>query len=245
MRIAGLLYLCMVSYTFANPTISNVRVSQRENTKLVDILYDVSFTGGVAVAVSCEVSTNAGVAFDIPVSSFSGSGYGAIVSNGTDRLIVWNAGIDWNENYSDQMVVRITATPPRFVVNGDGTVTDSQTDLVWGRFTESGLTYSEAVGMMPSGWRLPTYDEYYSLADVDTISGLPYGHPFEITPEIYWTTSVYGMFKSTEYQLIMQGFCFYQREGSDFSPGNVSFPVPFIPIGTDFIGARMLIKEVN
>ena len=125
------IFLVLTAGVFGNPTVSNIRVAQRENTKLVDIIYDVSFIGGDTVAVSCEVSTNAGVSFDVPASSFSGEGYGAIVSNGTDRLIVWDAGIDWNENYSDQMKVRITAKPQRFFANGDGTVTDAQTGLMW------------------------------------------------------------------------------------------------------------------
>ncbi|HSR87690.1 MAG TPA: hypothetical protein VLL07_01955, partial [Pontiella sp.] len=94
--MAGL--MCAYSAVYANPIVSNIEVSQRENTKLVDISYDVTFAGGDRVDISCEVSTNSGVSYDVPASSFSGD-YGAGVSTGTDRIIVWNAGVDWNENY--------------------------------------------------------------------------------------------------------------------------------------------------
>ncbi len=139
---------------FADPVVSNIRASQRENTKLVDILYDVSYSGGSNVSVTCEVSTNSGASYDVPSKSFSGTGYGAMVITGSDRLITWNAGIDWNEKYSEQVKVRITAKAPRFtwtqVVDTyyeydenwnivatnyysykNGNITDNETGLEW------------------------------------------------------------------------------------------------------------------
>jgi len=149
----SLLLLLTVS-AFADPAVSNIRASQRENTKLVDVLYDVTFSAGGTISVTCEVSTNSGASYDIPAESFSGNGFGSIVTTGVDRVITWNAGVDWDENYSEQMKVRITAKAPRFTVNqkigtdhqydengnivetnyytyATGTITDNETGLEW------------------------------------------------------------------------------------------------------------------
>lgn len=234
MRII-LLCLFMVGSVFANPTVSNIRVSQRENTKLVDILYDVSFVGGDTVDIRCEVSTNAGASFDIPASSFSGD-YGAIVSNGIDRLIVWDAGIDWNENYSDQMAVRIIASAPRFVDTGDGTVTDNASGLIWRRITEGVYNYNGAMsrcGQFGEGWRIPTMEEFEALADESTISGLPYGHPFVINEGIYWSSTLSLVsFTAGETLVAMKGFSFYNRGDIPVQSGG-SYITTFNGIPTD------------
>lgn len=220
MRIV-VLCLLVVGGAFANPTVSNIRVDQLENTKLVEILYDVSFIGGDTVAVSCEVSTNAGVSFDVPVSSFSGD-YGAIVSTGADRSIVWDAGLDWDENYSEQMKVRITASAPRFVDNGDGTVTDNDAGLIWRRSTDGLYNYDQAMtqcGLYGEGWRIPTIYEIQGLADQPTLSGLPYGHPFSINQGTYWSSSMFGV-------TIIDGDIFIQMKSFSFY-NRVSIPVNY------------------
>lgn len=96
-----------------DPQVSNVQAAQRAGTKLVDIAYDVTATG--AVSVSVVVSTNSGITYDLPATSFSGD-YGAGVTPGTGKAIVWDAGADFSGQYSSQMRVKITAddglTPP-------------------------------------------------------------------------------------------------------------------------------------
>jgi hypothetical protein len=208
----SLISLLAVS-ALADPVVSNIRASQRENTKLVDILYDVSFSGGSNVSVTCEVSTNSGATYTVPAKSFSGTGYGAIVTTGSDRLITWNAGVDWNEKYSEQMKVRITAKAPRFTVNqnsfydgnsnlvysaGD-TVTDNQTGLIWATqplpFITNWTAAAIACSSMGDGWRLPTHTEFSNLFDRTRTPALPAGHPFKnIRSEPYWTadTTILG-----------------------------------------------------
>lgn len=203
----SLLSLLTVS-AFADPVVSNIRASQRENTKMVDILYDVSYSGGSNVSVTCEVSTNSGATYTVPAKSFSGTGYGAIVTTGTDRLITWDAGVDWNEKYSEQMKVRLTAKAPRFTVNqnsyyddnsilvysaGD-TVTDNQTGLIWATRPISYATNwhgaANACSSMGDGWRLPTFTEFRSLLDANRTPALPAGHPFKnIRSDFYWCSS--------------------------------------------------------
>ena len=224
-------YLSLISLlavsAFADTVVSNIRVSQRENTKLVDILYDVSYSGGSNVSVTCEVSTNNGTTYTFVstnsgvtstnyAKSFSGTGYGASVATGTDRLITWNAGIDWNEKYSEQMKVRITAKAPRFTVNqnayyddnsnlvysaGD-TVTDNQTGLIWATRplsfgSGSNLTYlanwsdaAAACAALGDGWRLPSRVDFTNLFDTTRTPALPAGHPFKnIRSELYWESN--------------------------------------------------------
>lgn len=100
----------------------------------------------------------------------------------------------------------------RFTDNGDGSIMDHLTGLVWlknaGAFAPT--TWTQAIGQvnaLASGtsgltdgsragdWRLPNLHELESLVDASTSSpALPNGHPFtNVSSGIYWTsTSYYG-----------------------------------------------------
>ncbi|MBM3860586.1 MAG: formylglycine-generating enzyme family protein [Verrucomicrobia bacterium] len=93
----------------ADPVVSNVRAAQRSGTKLVDIWYDLSHAQSKTCTVTVAVSTNNGATFDLPAGSFSGNGFGAGIAPGSNRQIVWNAGADWNGQFSSQVRFRITA----------------------------------------------------------------------------------------------------------------------------------------
>jgi len=70
----------------------NVAASQRVGTKLVDVSYDVHSTETSRVAVSLSVDDGA-------VGSGSVSGdVGTDVSTGAGKLLVWDAGADWDGN---------------------------------------------------------------------------------------------------------------------------------------------------
>jgi len=92
-----------------NAVVSNVRALQRQGTKLVDITYDLTAPGGSPVNVTVAVSTNNGTSYSLVASSFFGSGYGAGVTPGNSRQIVWDAGADWNNKLSSQVRFRVTA----------------------------------------------------------------------------------------------------------------------------------------
>ena len=99
---------------------------------------------------------------------------------------------------------------PRFTDNGDGTVTDNLTGLIWlqdancfGDWTSwtnaqsdastlgdgsCGLTDSSAAG----DWRLPSLKELQSLVDFGQYSpALHSGHPFSRVKPVYWTSTSY------------------------------------------------------
>ncbi len=66
--------------------------------------------------------------------------------------------------------------PGRLVVNGDGTVTDTVTKLIWQQATASNVTPAAAVttcsglsiGSHTSGWRVPTVKELVSTVDYES-----------------------------------------------------------------------------
>jgi hypothetical protein len=66
--------------------------------------------------------------------------------------------------------------PGRLVVNGDGSVTDSVTKLIWQQATNPANTIAGApgacaalsVGSLTSGWRLPTVKELVSIVDFES-----------------------------------------------------------------------------
>lgn len=88
--------------------------------------------------------------------------------------------------------------PPRFTDNGDGTVTDNTTGLVWMKNADRlGLcTYDEAlkrIGFLYTGFRLPTITELFSLIDhTQFLPALPVLSPFDYTisaHEGYWSST--------------------------------------------------------
>ena len=90
------------------PEISNVRASQRSGTKLVDIYYNAVDADGDLLKVRVEISDNDGVKYSVPAFSLTGD-IGEGVAPGTDKHIVWDAGTDWDGEYSDKMRVKVFA----------------------------------------------------------------------------------------------------------------------------------------
>lgn len=92
----------------APPEITNVRATQRENSKLVDIWYDAADADGDALAVRIEISDDDGESFLVPAFSLTGD-VGSGIEPGEGKHVVWDAGTDWDGEYSDRMRVKITA----------------------------------------------------------------------------------------------------------------------------------------
>jgi len=74
----------------------------------VDIHYDVFDADGDKLKVRVEVSDNAGTKYSIPAFTFSGD-IGDSISTGANKAIVWDAGKDWDGEYSDRMRVKVFA----------------------------------------------------------------------------------------------------------------------------------------
>ena len=107
-------------------------------------------------------------------------------------------GYPWGQD--GEIQAGIAWPDPRFTDNGDGTVTDNLTDLVW---LKDAATFQPSYWydalyqcyMMGDGWRLPNRNELLSLIDIEfgpigKIHALPLGHPFiNIWEAHYWTSS--------------------------------------------------------
>ncbi|MCP4196331.1 MAG: DUF1566 domain-containing protein [Proteobacteria bacterium] len=87
----------------------------------------------------------------------------------------------------------------RFTNNGDGTVTDELTGLMWiqnpdatTRAWDTAVDYCNALTTATyTDWRLPNYLELISLIDISRYSpALPSGHPFSgVQSSYYWSGS--------------------------------------------------------
>jgi formylglycine-generating enzyme required for sulfatase activity len=104
------------------PVVSNVTASQRsDESKLVDIYYNLSDADGDTCTVWAFVSDDDGVSWRIPAWAFSGH-VGSAVTPGTDKHIIWDAASDIPGRIGD-FKVRVYAddgngTAPKVVVPG-------------------------------------------------------------------------------------------------------------------------------
>ncbi|MCX6879944.1 MAG: LamG domain-containing protein [Verrucomicrobia bacterium] len=102
----------------ADPVVTNVRGDQRQdNSKLVDIFYDLADPDSATVSVKLEVSADGGATWTVPVASAKQS-VGPTVTPGIGKYILWNAEVDWNGQYSDKVRFRITANDSANLVLG-------------------------------------------------------------------------------------------------------------------------------
>jgi hypothetical protein len=69
--------------------------------RLVDFTYDVA-ADTVTVEVSLQISGDGGVTFAVPAVSVTGA-VGSGVSTGTGKTLTWNAGADWDGQFSPQV----------------------------------------------------------------------------------------------------------------------------------------------
>ena len=101
-------FLLVGSALAAPPEISNVRAAQRENSKFVDIWYDAADADGDSLFVRLEISDDDGASFSVPAFSLDGD-VGSGIEPGEAKHVVWDAGTDWDGEYSDRMRVKVVA----------------------------------------------------------------------------------------------------------------------------------------
>ena len=106
LRFATVLAMAFaVAWNGLAETVTNVRGSQRPNSNLVDIYYDLNAVDGwsYTVEVSIEGRTN-----EVTATTFSGD-VGTGIAPGKNHHIVWEAGADWRGKKGDVKAV-VTAT---------------------------------------------------------------------------------------------------------------------------------------
>ena len=92
----------------AIPVVTNVTASQRPDTKLVDISYELADADGDSCTVRIEMSDDGGEKYNVPLITITGD-IGKDVVPG-QKTATWDAGKDWDGQFSDQMKVRVIAT---------------------------------------------------------------------------------------------------------------------------------------
>ena len=135
------------------PTISNIHVSQREKSNLVDIYYDLRGAYQNAT-ISLELSSDAGSSYTTCVDNLSGD-VGDSVKNGVHKLVTWSIPVDMLNTYCETMRFKITVTgadsPPGMVRIPSGT--NSGTDPDYGAYSLTVSTfYMDAKETSKSQW---------------------------------------------------------------------------------------------
>ncbi len=127
---------------------------------------------------------------------------------------------------------------PRFIDNGNETVTDAMTDLVWTKnavmFDKkpwsdaldccSGLKNGDnglSDGSNAGDWRLPNCRELQSLIDYGTYDPpLPGAHPFDSVPNssaMYWTSTTFAFMPSAAWVISMNyGYLYYDEKEEEY-----------------------------
>jgi formylglycine-generating enzyme required for sulfatase activity len=98
-----LAFITSCSAVFANsaPVVSNVTATQRsDDSKLVDIYYDLADTDGDNCTVWVTISDNGGVTWTVPAMTFTGN-VGSGVTPGSGKQIIWDAGKDMRGKVSN------------------------------------------------------------------------------------------------------------------------------------------------
>ncbi len=135
----------------ANPEVANIRATQRAGTKLIDIYYDVTDADNDPLTVSIQLYNNT-----TPLPSYSVTGaVGTGVAVGPNKHIIWNAGQDWNRNYT-------TSGRARIVV--DDRATNSP---------------SSAMVFVPAGFGIPWQANY------DIFTSAFFMDKFEVSAELW------------------------------------------------------------
>ena len=87
-------FLPAISLANSAPVVSNVSASQRsDDSKLVDIYYDLADADGDLCAIWPAISDDGGSTWRVPADSYTGA-VGHDVSPGTHKHIIWDAGKD-------------------------------------------------------------------------------------------------------------------------------------------------------
>ncbi len=108
--------------------------------KLVDIHYDLFDDDGDLLKVRIEISDNGGTLYSVPAFSFTGD-IGDNIVTGLQKHVVWDAGVDWDGEYSDKMRVKV------FAVDAKGFP-----EMKWGvEIPASGLLMGQDGGAEESG----------------------------------------------------------------------------------------------
>lgn len=159
----------------AAPTVSNVRASQRPGTKLVDIYYDLSDPDTSSLSVLIQVSQNGGTNWTVPARSFAGA-VGGGIAPGPNQFVVWDAGADWDGQFTSQCRVNVLADDS----DPQGLVTVPAGAFDMGDTFDEGNSYERPVHSVPlSAFQIEKAVVSKALWDSVYLWALPRGYGFD------------------------------------------------------------------
>jgi len=114
--------LCFFTLTATNSlsaaSVTNISAQQIFGSYDVEVTYDLSLPiGQLHTDITLEMSDDGGSTYNVPVDSARGD-VGAGVTPGKGKKITWPAGEDWLNQFSNQMLAKITANDSLYVVSG-------------------------------------------------------------------------------------------------------------------------------
>lgn len=127
------------------PVVSNVRAVQQFKTHVVEITYDVAASENALLNVSVAVSSDGGVHDDVPATHFSGAGFGSSVLPGNKRRVVWDAGADWLDRYSDAICFKLTVSTGSSAVRPAGMVLIPEGTFAMGDAPGDGSSHEQPI----------------------------------------------------------------------------------------------------
>ncbi|WP_168433416.1 formylglycine-generating enzyme family protein [Pontiella sulfatireligans] len=167
----------------ASVSLSNVAVSQREGTKLVDIFYDADNSNDDAVFVSVIVSNSTS---EITDASFEGD-IGNEVPEGAGLHIVWNGGAD----LGDELFPDLSITLQVSASGGEGMVlvpagsnSGTDPDFGWYNLTVDAF-YMDATEVTKAEWNVVA--ETTTTVSSGSGAGVGSSHPVQ---DITWVEAI-------------------------------------------------------
>jgi formylglycine-generating enzyme required for sulfatase activity len=106
--LPALFLLGLTSLVAQDTVVSNVEAHQLPGTKLVEITYDLNVFSGNSVYVRVEISETGNGVYNLPLHTLTGDGVNQPSGSGTGKKIVWNAGADWDGNFTNQAVAKVS-----------------------------------------------------------------------------------------------------------------------------------------
>lgn len=230
-RIIGLVQVLsgFILTAHATVTVTNVTVAQRPGTKLVDIGYDVSSTQTNRVSIFLAVKS--GIT-SISATNLTGD-IGVSVLTGTNKMIVWNMGSDWNGTLTTGVTFTVAGCPnggdptatdwvsinSRWVkniyANGNITMSDKTTGRMWLYDARpSGLQNWNSAISYCDGLNYANYSDW-QLPDKDTLGGqFSEKGLFAGNWGFFWSSSSFSAVQAWSFQ--MTEGVFY-KDGKDMS----------------------------
>ena len=138
---AALLPPELVSHEASISAVSNARAMQRTDTQLVDIYYDLTNASGDLQTIALRASSDSGQTFTIPLVTVTGDA-GFNVSPGTDKHILWNAGVDWSGQFSATTELKIVT------IDQNGPVRASIVDWTGATAVDDGMISASEYGAL-------------------------------------------------------------------------------------------------